>query len=339
MIPFSVLDLAPVPEGSDAGDALRNARSLAQRAEALGFHRYWLAEHHNMVGIASAATAVAAMHVLDGTSTIRVGAGGVMLPNHAPLAIAEQFGTLAALHPGRVDLGLGRAPGSDGVTARAMRRTLTDPDDFPRDVMELQHYFADAQPGQQVRAVPGEGLGVPITILGSSTYGGQLAAALGLPHAFAAHFAPAQMRESIALYRAHFRPSAQLVRPHMMVCLNVTAADTDEEARHLFTSVEQQFIALRLGTPGKLPRPLADRAHEWGPRERMVLQSALSQAIVGSRDTVRRGLEAFVAEHRPDEILVTAMVHDHAARLRSFEIVAEVRDAMAAGASARVAAE
>ncbi len=330
MIPFSVLDLCPVPEGSDAGQALRNARSLAQRAEVLGFHRYWLAEHHNMVGIASAATSVVAAHVLDGTSTIRVGAGGVMLPNHAPLAIAEQFGTLAALHPGRVDLGLGRAPGSDGLTARAMRRSLTDPDDFPRDVMELQRYFAEAQPGQPVRAVPGEGLGVPLFILGSSTYGGQLAAALGLPHAFAAHFAPAQMRESAALYRATFRPSPQLARPHMMVCLNVTAADTDEEARHLFTSVEQQFIALRLGTPGKLPRPLADRDHRWGPREQMVLQSALSQSIVGSRDTVRRGLEAFMAEHRPDEILVTAMVHDHAARLRSFEIVAEVRDALGA---------
>ncbi len=330
MIPFSVLDLCPVPEGSDAGQALHNARSLAQRAEGLGYERYWLAEHHNMVGIASAATSVVAGHVLDGTERIRVGAGGVMLPNHAPLAIAEQFGTLAALHPGRVDLGLGRAPGSDGLTARAMRRSLTDPDDFPRDVMELQHYFADGQPGQQVRAVPGEGLGVPLYILGSSTYGGQLAAALGLPHAFASHFAPAQMRESAAIYRANFRPSQQLARPHMMFCLNVTAAETDEEARHLFTSVEQQFIALRLGTPGKLPRPIADRDHRWGPREQMVLQSALSQSIVGSRDTVRRGLEAFVAEHRPDEILVTAMIHAHAARLHSFEIVAEVRDAMAA---------
>ncbi len=343
MIPFSVLDLAPVPEGSDVGQALRNARELARRAEALGYQRYWLAEHHNMVGIASAATSVVAMHVLDGTSTIRVGAGGIMLPNHAPLAIAEQFGTLAALHPGRVDLGLGRAPGSDGLTARAMRRSLTDPDDFPRDVMELQRYFADAQPGQQVRAVPGEGLGVPLFILGSSTYGGQLAAALGLPHAFAAHFAPAQMRESMALYRAHFRPSAQLARPHMMVCLNVTAADTDAEARRLFTSVEQQFIALRLGTPGRLPRPLEDRDHRWGAREQMVLQSALSHAIVGSADTVRRGLEAFVAEHRPDEILVTAMVHDPAARLRSYEIVAGVREAMAAGETAgtppRMAAE
>ncbi|RYC33787.1 LLM class flavin-dependent oxidoreductase [Lichenibacterium minor] len=328
MIPFSVLDLCPVPEGSDAGQALNNARGLAQRAEALGYHRYWLAEHHNMVGIASAATSVVAAHILDGTATIRVGAGGVMLPNHAPLAIAEQFGTLAALHPGRVDLGLGRAPGSDGLTARAMRRSLSDADDFPRDVMELQHYFAEAEPGQQVRAVPGAGLEVPLFILGSSTYGGQLAAALGLPHAFASHFAPAQMRESAAVYRANFQPSRQLGRPHMMFCLNVTAADTDEEARHLFTSVEQQFIALRLGTPGKLPRPLADRGHRWGPREQMVLQSALSQSIVGSPDTVRRGLEAFVAEHRPDEILVTAMIHDHAARLRSFEIVAEVRDAM-----------
>jgi luciferase family oxidoreductase group 1 len=331
MIPLSVLDLCPVPEGSDAGEALRNARSLARRAEALGYHRYWLAEHHNMIGIASAATSVVAAHVLDGTSTIRVGAGGVMLPNHAPLAIAEQFGTLAALHPGRIDLGLGRAPGSDGLTARAMRRSLTDPDDFPRDVMELQHYFAPAEPGQQVRAVPGEGLEVPLFILGSSTYGGQLAAALGLPHAFASHFAPAQMRESAAIYRANFKPSRQLAQPHMMYCLNVTAAETDEEARYLFTSVEQQFINLRLGTPGKLPRPIADRHHRWGPREQMVLQSALSQSIVGSPDTVRRGLEAFMTEHRPDEIVVTAMVHDHAARLRSFEIVADVHAALAKG--------
>lgn len=331
MIPFSVLDLCPVPDGSDAGQALRNARDLAQHAERRGYHRYWLAEHHNMTGIASAATSVVAGYVAEGTSTIRVGAGGVMLPNHAPLAIAEQFGTLAALYPGRIDLGLGRAPGSDGITARAMRRNLADADSFPRDVMELQHYFDAAAPGQQVQAVPGAGLDVPLFVLGSSTYGGQLAAALGLPHAFASHFAPAQMRESAAVYRQHFQPSAQLANPHLMFCLNVTAADTDEEARHLFTSVEQQFINLRLGTPGKLPRPIPDRDHRWGPREQMVLQSALSQSIVGSRDTVRRKLDAFVAEHQPDEILVTAMVHDHRARLRSFEIVAEVRDAMAAG--------
>ena len=331
MIPFSVLDLCPVPDGSDAGQALRNTRDLAQHAERRGYHRYWLAEHHNMTGIASAATSVVAGYVAEGTSTIRVGAGGVMLPNHAPLAIAEQFGTLAALYPGRIDLGLGRAPGSDGITARAMRRNLADADSFPRDVMELQHYFEDAEPGQQVQAVPGAGLDVPLFILGSSTYGGQLAAALGLPHAFASHFAPAQMRESAAVYRQQFQPSAQLAKPHMMFCLNVTAADTDEEARHLFTSVEQQFINLRLGTPGKLPRPFPDRDHRWGSREQMVLQSALSQSIVGSRDTVRRKLDAFVAEHQPDEILVTAMVHDHRARLRSFAIVAEVRDAMAAG--------
>ncbi len=324
MIPYSVLDLCPVPEGSDAGQALRNTRELAQHAERWGFHRYWLAEHHNMTGIASAATSVVAGYVAEGTRTIRVGAGGVMLPNHAPLAIAEQFGTLAALYPGRIDLGLGRAPGSDGLTARAMRRNLSEADGFPRDVLELQHYFQPTEPGQQVQAVPGAGLDVPMFILGSSTYGGQLAAALGLPHAFASHFAPAQMRDSAAVYRHQFQPSAQLAKPHMMFCLNVTAADTDDEARHLFTSVEQQFINLRLGTPGKLPRPIADRDHRWGPREQMVLQSALSQSIVGSRETVKRGLEAFMAEHRPDEILVTAMVHDPAARLRSFEIVSEV---------------
>ncbi len=330
MIPLSVLDLCPVPEGAEVAEALHNTRDLARHAEGWGYHRFWLAEHHNMVGIASAATAVVAGYVADATRTIRVGAGGVMLPNHSPLVIAEQFGTLAALYPGRIDLGLGRAPGSDGLTARALRRGLADVDDFPRDVLELQHYFGPAEPGQRVRAVPGAGLEVPLFILGSSTYGGQLAAALGLPHAFAAHFAPAQLRESAAVYRQQFQPSAQLAAPHLMVCLNVTAADTDEEARFLFTSVEQQFINLRLGTPGKLPRPIADRGHQWGPREQMVLQSALSQAIVGSRDTVRRGLEAFMAEHRPDEILVTAMIHDHAARLRSFEIVAEIRDAMAA---------
>ena len=330
MIPFSVLDLCPVPDGADAGQALRNTRDLGRLAESLGYRRYWLAEHHNMTGIASAATAVVAGYVAEGTRTIRVGSGGIMLPNHSPLVIAEQFGTLAALYPGRIDLGLGRAPGSDGLTARALRRGLADVDDFPRDVLELQHYFAPAEPGQRIQAVPGAGLDVPLFILGSSTYGGQLAAALGVPHAFASHFAPAQMRESAAAYRQQFQPSARWAKPHMMFCLNVTAADTDAEARHLFTSVEQQFINLRLGTPGKLPAPLADRDHRWGAREQMVLQSALSEAIVGSRETVRRGLEAFVAEHRPDEILVTAMIHDHAARRRSFEIVAEVRDAMAA---------
>ncbi|RYB07629.1 LLM class flavin-dependent oxidoreductase [Lichenibacterium ramalinae] len=332
MIPFSVLDLCPVPDGSDAGQALRNTRDLAGLAESLGYRRYWLAEHHNMTGIASAATAVVAGFVAEGTRTIRVGSGGVMLPNHSPLVIAEQFGTLAALYPGRIDLGLGRAPGSDGLTARALRRGLADADDFPRDVLELQHYFAPSEPGQRIQAVPGAGLDVPLYILGSSTYGGQLAAALGVPHAFASHFAPAQMRESAAVYRQQFQPSERWPKPHMMFCLNVTAADTDAEARHLFTSVEQQFINLRLGTPGKLPAPLPDRHHRWGAREQMVLQSALSEAIVGSRETVRRGLEAFVAEHRPDEILVTAMIHDHAARRRSFEIVAEVRDAMAASA-------
>jgi len=329
MIPLSVLDLSPVPQGLDAGQALRNTRDLAQHAELWGYHRFWLAEHHNMVGIASAATSVVIGYVAEGTSTIRVGAGGIMLPNHAPLVIAEQFGTLATLYPGRIDLGLGRAPGSDGITARALRRNLAEADTFPRDVLELQHYFAPTEPGQSVQAVPGAGLEVPLTILGSSTFGGQLAAALGLPHAFASHFAPAQMRESAALYRQQFQPSAQLSRPHMMFCLNVTAADTDAEARHLFTSVEQQFINLRLGTPGKLPRPFDDPNHIWGLREQMVVQSALGQAIVGSRGTVRLGLETFIAEHRPDEIVVTAMIHDHAARLRSFEIVSSVWAEMA----------
>ena len=337
MIPFSVLDLSPIPEGADAAQALSNTRDLAQHAEALGYRRFWLAEHHNMPGIASAATAIVIGHVAAATSRIRVGAGGIMLPNHSPLVIAEQFGTLATLFPDRIDLGLGRAPGSDQITARALRRDMVDPDTFPRDVLELQALFAPAGPNQRVRAVPGEGLEVPLYILGSSTFGGQLAAALGLPHAFAAHFAPAQMRDSMAIYRQTFRPSQQCAKPHMMVCLNVTAADTDAEARHLFTSVEQAFINLRTGMPGKLPRPIDDPDHTWEPREQMVLQSALSHAIVGSRDTVRRGLESFIGHYQPDEIVVTAMIHDHEARLRSFAIVAEAFAAMAATPLAQAA--
>ena len=337
MIPYSVLDLSPIAEGDDAAQALSNSRDLARHAEGLGYHRFWLAEHHNMPGIASAATSIVIGHVAAGTSRIRVGAGGIMLPNHSPLVIAEQFGTLATLFPNRIDLGLGRAPGSDQITARALRRDMVDPDTFPRDVLELQALFAPAGPNQRVRAVPGAGLDVPLYILGSSTFGGQLAAALGLPHAFAAHFAPAQMRESMAAYRQTFRPSEQSSKPHMMVCLNVTAAETDAEARHLFTSVEQAFVNLRTGMPGKLPRPIADPNHAWEPREAMVLHSALSQAIVGSRETVRRGLETFIAQHHPDEILVTAMIHDHQARLRSFGIVAEAFAAMAARPEAQAA--
>jgi luciferase family oxidoreductase group 1 len=320
---LSVLDLAPVPEGSDVSQALANTLDLARHAERLGFHRYWLAEHHNMEGIASAATSVVIGAVAGATSTIRVGAGGIMLPNHAPLVIAEQFGTLAALYPGRIDLGLGRAPGTDQITARALRRTLNaEVDDFPNDVLELLAYFDDPRPEQRVRAVPGAGLKVPIWILGSSTYGAQLAAMLGLPYAFASHFAPQELDRALELYRRNFRPSKWLAEPRAMAGLNVVAAETDAEARVLFTSLQQAFVNLRLGTPGKLPRPRAD--FELDPTARAMLDSALSCAVVGSPATVKAGLEAFAARTRADELIVTAQIWDHAARVRSFEILAEV---------------
>ncbi len=325
MTPLSVLDLAPIPEGSDAGHALRNSADLARHAEALGYARYWMAEHHNMPGIASAATAVALAHVAAGTSRIRIGAGGVMLPNHAPLLIAEQFGTLAALHPGRVDLGLGRAPGSDQTAARAMRRTLVSDDDFPQDVLELMSYFDPAAPGQALQAVPGAGLDVPVWILGSSTYGAQLAAMLGLPYAFASHFAPAQMHAAVALYRSRFRPSARLAAPRVMLALNVFAAATDGAARLLFSSLQQAFINLRTGHPGKLPAPVEGYEAGLDPRARMMLDNALSCSVVGGPETVRKGVAAFIAATGADEVMVAAQIHDHAARLRSFEILAEVQ--------------
>ena len=328
MIPLSVLDLAPVAEGSTAGQALHNARDLAQHAERLGYARYWMAEHHNMPGIASAATAVALAHVGAGTSRIRIGAGGVMLPNHAPLLIAEQFGTLAALHPGRVDLGLGRAPGSDQIAARAMRRNLSGGDEFPQDVLELLRYFEPAVAGQALQAVPGAGLAVPVWILGSSTYGAQLAAMLGLPYAFASHFAPAQMMEAMALYRERFRPSDALAAPRVMLGINVFAADSDAEARLLFSSLQQAFLNLRQGRPGKLPPPLANMDARLDPQARMMLDNALSCAIVGGPDTVRDGLAAFVARTGADELMVTAQIFDHAARKRSFEILAQVQAGM-----------
>lgn len=330
MIPFSVLDLSPIIQGSDATQALRNTLDLARHAEGWGYHRYWLAEHHNMTGIASAATAVVIGHVADGTSTIRVGAGGVMLPNHAPLIIAEQFGTLEALHPGRIDLGLGRAPGTDQLTARALRRNLAgDVDAFPQDVLELMAYFQPVEPGQLVRAVPGAGLNVPIWILGSSLYGAQLAAALGLPFAFASHFAPDQMTTAIELYRSRFRPSGHVARPHVMLGLNVFAAATDAEAGRLFTSLQQAFANLRRGQPGPLPPPVDDIEARLSPLERSMVEHSLSCAIVGSPETVRRGLAAFIARTGADEIMVTAQIFDHAARLRSFEITAEVRGELA----------
>jgi luciferase family oxidoreductase group 1 len=326
MTMLSVLDLSPIVEGSTASGALANSLDLARNAERLGFNRYWVAEHHNMTGIASAATSVVVGHIAGGTRTIRVGAGGVMLPNHAPLVIAEQFGTLEALFPGRIDLGLGRAPGSDQLTARALRRTLAsaDADSFPQDVMELQRYFADPQPGQQVRAIPGAGLHVPIWILGSSLYGAQLAAALGLPYAFASHFAPDMMMQAIAVYRSRFQPSEQLKAPHIMLGLNVVAAETDAEAKFLFTSTQQAFVNLRTGRPGLLPRPVDSYEASLGPMERAVLAQTLSCAVVGGPETVRDGIAAFIAKTGADELMITGQPHDHAARVRSFEIVAEV---------------
>ncbi len=324
MVPLSVLDLSPIPEGSDAGQALRNSVDLARHVEALGYRRFWMAEHHNLPGIASAATAVALAHVAAGTATITIGAGGIMLPNHAPLLIAEQFGTLAALHPGRVELGLGRAPGSDQTTARAMRRTLhASGDDFPRDVVELMSYFQDAEPNQAVQAVPGAGLSVPVWILGSSTYGAQLAAILGLPFGFASHFAPAMMMDAIRIYHERFRPSAQLAQPNVMLGINVVAAETDAEARFLFSSQQQSFINIRSGRPAKLPPPVEDLDARLDRYAKAMLDDALSCAVVGAPETVRRGLADFVARTGAHELMVTTNIHDHARRKRSFQIVAE----------------
>jgi luciferase family oxidoreductase group 1 len=323
MIPYSILDLAPIVEGGDAAQALRCSLDLARHAERWGYHRYWVAEHHGMAGIASAATAVVISHIAAGTSRIRVGAGGIMLPNHAPLVIAEQFGTLASLFPGRIDLGLGRAPGTDAITSRALRRNLDgDVDAFPQDVLELQSYFQPHQAGR-VLAVPGAGLNVPIWILGSSLYGAELAAALGLPYAFASHFAPVQLMQAIELYRAEFRPSTQLARPYVMAGVNVLAADTDAEARFLATSVEQAIVNLRTGRPGRLPPP--SRNLSWGFRERAVLDQVLSCSAIGSPATVARWLEEFTKRTGVDELIIAAQIFDHPARLRSYELTASSR--------------
>jgi len=325
VIPLSVLDLSPIVEGGDAALALRNSLDLARHAERWGYRRYWVAEHHNMPGIASAATAVVIGHIAAGTSTLHVGAGGIMLPNHAPLVIAEQFGTLASLYPGRIELGLGRAPGTDPLTARALRRNLaSDVDAFPQDVLELMTYFRAAEPGQRVRAIPGEGLLVPIWILGSSLYGAQLAAALGLPYAFASHFAPDQMMPAIDVYRRQFRASEQLRAPHLMLGFNVFAADTDEEAHLLSSSVKQAFINLRRGAPTRLLPPIEGFDARMTPPERFMLEQILSCSAVGSPATVRQQLEAFVARTGADELMVTSMVFDHAARLRSYEILGQL---------------
>ena len=329
MVPFSVLDLANIRQGGDATETLRHSVELAQHVERLGFHRFWLAEHHNMPGIASAATAVVIGQVAAGTKTIRVGSGGIMLPNHAPLVIAEQFGTLAALFPGRIDLGLGRAPGTDPLTARALRRgTRNSADEFPQDVLELQAYFRKATPGQPVRAIPGEGQDVPIYILGSSTFGAQVAAALGLPFAFASHFAPDSLYEALAIYRREFRPSAAWAKPHAMAAIGVFAADSDEEARSLFTSLQQSFVLLRRGTPSPLPAPVKSMDGIWSDIEAQNVGHAFGEAVIGSPETVKRGVAAFLKKTQVDELIVTAAIHDHAARLRSFELVAQVRDSL-----------
>ncbi len=320
---FSILDLAPVKEGGGITETFREMVDLARHAEAWGYRRYWLAEHHNMPGIASAATSVLIGHVAGGTKTIRVGSGGVMLPNHSPLVIAEQFGTLESLYPGRIDLGLGRAPGTDQRTARALRRHLAAAgDDFPRDVAELQSYFAPAHAGQAVRAVPGAGLNVPIWLLGSSLFSAELAATQGLPFAFASHFAPDYLMQALEIYRSTFRPSAALGEPYAMVGVNVFAADTDAGAHRLFTSLKQQFVNLRRGVPGLLQPPDDALEENWSVMERASVDHMLACSVVGSPETVRRGLSAFIDATQADEIIVTAQIFDHAARLRSFEIVA-----------------
>lgn len=330
MIPFSVLDLAPIVRGGTAADALRNTLDLARHVERLGFLRYWLAEHHNMTGIASSATAVVIAHVAAGTSTIRVGSGGVMLPNHAPLVIAEQFGTLESLFPGRIDLGLGRAPGTDPMTMRALRRNnLTSADTFPQDVIELMRYFRAPARDQLVRAVPGGGLNVPIWLLGSSLFSAQLAATLGLPYAFASHFAPALLHEALAIYRDNFEPSDAHPRPYAMAGVTVIAAPSDEEAARLFTSLQQQIVNLHRGTPGPLNPPVESMDGLWTPAEKAGVDQFLGEAIVGSPDTVQRGLRSFIERTNVDELMITAQIYDHTARLRSYEIVAAARDALA----------
>ncbi|MDC8757352.1 LLM class flavin-dependent oxidoreductase [Janthinobacterium fluminis] len=325
MIPFSILDLAPIVEGGDAATALRNALDLARHGERWGYRRYWLAEHHGMPGIASAATAVVMAHVAAGTTTIRVGAGGVMLPNHAPLVIAEQFGTLEALHPGRIDLGLGRAPGSDLHTARALRRTLdSDPDAFPQDVQELMDYLSDA-PRQRVLAVPGQGSKVPVWILGSSLFGAQLAAHLGLPYAFASHFAPQQMMQAVAFYRANFRPSAHLAKPYVMLGFNVCAADTDADAQLRASSMQQGFVNLRSGRPARLPPPVPGYLEQIGAQEKAMLDSVLSCSAIGAPATVAAQLRAFIERTGADELMITSQIFEHAHRLRSYEITAQIQ--------------
>ncbi|MDB5966568.1 MAG: class flavin-dependent oxidoreductase [Polaromonas sp.] len=331
MIPFSVLDLSPIVRGNTATDAFRNTLALAQHAEKLGYRRFWLAEHHNNPGIASAATAVVIGHVAGGTRTIRVGSGGIMLPNHSPLVIAEQFGTLASLYPGRIDLGLGRAPGTDQLTARALRRDhQNNADTFPQDVQELQAYFDPVEPGQKIRAVPGAGLAVPLWLLGSSLFGAQLAALLGLPFAFASHFAPEMLMQALDIYRSRFQPSAQLDKPYAMVVANIVAAESDEAARYQFTSIQQAMTNLLRGTPGPMPPPIDDIDSYWSPAEKAGAQRMLKYAIAGSEATVAAGLGSFLAATQADELMVTTHVYDPAIARRSLEITAQARESLTA---------
>ncbi len=324
-LPFSVLDLSPITQGSDARTALSNSLDLAQHAESWGYNRFWVAEHHNMPGIASSATAVVIGHIAGKTNTIRVGSGGVMLPNHAPLIVAEGFGTLASLYPNRIDLGLGRAPGTDQLTMRALRRDPTkNADSFPQDVRELQSYLAPPSPTQRVRAVPGMGTQVPIWLLGSSVYSASLAAQLGLPFAFASHFAPDLLSHALAIYRGNFEPSAVLDKPYAMIVANAFVADSDDEARRLFTSVEQAFVNLRRGTPSQLPPPLESNERPWERFEQDNIDHALAFSFVGNPEIVRDGLQHLVQQTGADELMLTAMIYDHEARLRSFELAAQV---------------
>ena len=328
MVALSVLDLVPVVEGEGPREALLKSIDLARHAEALGFTRYWVAEHHNMVGIASAATSVVIGQLAAATTTMRVGSGGIMLPNHSPLVIAEQFGTLDALFPGRIDLGLGRAPGTDQMTLRALRRSPMASDSFPQDVLELQALLAPAGPSQAIRAVPGEGSNVPLWILGSSLFGAQLAAELGLPYSFASHFAPDALMQALDIYRARFKPSEQLASPHAMPGINVIAADTDEEAAYLASSLQQRFVGMVRGARGKLQPPIDDIEAYWTPGEKAHVSQMLRYAIIGSRQTVERKLAAFIRETKADEVMVTAPIFDHEKRKRSFSILMEVAAAL-----------
>lgn len=336
MIPFSILDLSPIVEGNTATQALHNTLNLAQHAEQLGYNRYWLAEHHNMPGIASAATSVVIGYVAGGTKTIRVGSGGIMLPNHSPLVIAEQFGTLESLYPGRIDLGLGRAPGADQATARALRRDANGPDTFPQDVVELQRYFQPDESNQFIQAVPGNGLNVPIWMLGSSLFGAQLAAMLGLPYAFASHFAPAELLRALHVYCTQFKPSEQLKEPYAMVAATVIAADTDREAERLFTSVQQQFLYIRRGKARQMLPPVDDLHSLWPDYELAGIDSVFRCSAVGSPKTVQRGLANILSQTKADELIITAPIFDHQARKHSLSLTAQVRDALAAQQSAVV---